>query len=213
LTENTLFIYTTDHGEPFPRAKCTLYDPGIKTSLIMSLPNSDLFNNGKVINQMISNIDLLPTILDYIGVEIPKNIEGESFLRCLNNQAEPFRKEIFTEKTFHEFYDPMRSIRTEKYKYIANFEKFPALYQIDLFTAPFKAGKHMAELIKKPRLDEELYDLESDPTEMNNLSSSSEYKSINENLRIRLYEWLKQTNDPILKGKIKDLRTDPPKTF
>ncbi len=213
LAENTLFIFTTDHGEPFPRAKCTLYDPGIKTSLLMSFPNSDLFSNGKEISQMISNIDLLPTILDYIGAKIPKNIEGESFLKCLRNQAEPFRKEIYTEKTFHEFYDPMRSIRTEKYKYIVNFEKFPALYQIDLFTAPFKTGKYMTELIKKPRPDEELYHLISDPTEMNNLCSNSEYKSIKETLKVKLFRWLKETNDPILQGKIKDLRTDPPKIF
>ena len=74
LIENTLFIYTTDHGLPFPRAKCTLYDPGIKTLLLMSCPKSEIFSRGIVINKMISTIDILPTILDLIGAKIPENI-------------------------------------------------------------------------------------------------------------------------------------------
>ncbi|MFX0136101.1 MAG: sulfatase-like hydrolase/transferase, partial [Candidatus Hodarchaeota archaeon] len=70
LRENTLFIYTTDHGEAYPRAKCTLYDPGLKTLLLMSWSRSDIFHQNKVYNQMISNIDLLPTLLDLIGAKI-----------------------------------------------------------------------------------------------------------------------------------------------
>ncbi|MFX0144129.1 MAG: sulfatase [Candidatus Hodarchaeota archaeon] len=210
LRDNTLFIFTTDHGEPYPRAKCTLYDPGIKTILLMSMPNSDIFNRSIIINQMISNVDLLPTILDLIGGNIPKNIEGKSFLPVLTTQDQTFRKYIFTEKSFHEFYDPIRSVRTKQYKYIINFEKMDKLYQIDAFTARDPIGKYMGQFINSTRPEEEMYHLEEDPTELHNLAYNPDYKDIKFEMTQKLVNWMKKTNDPILKGKIKDLRGNPP---
>lgn len=209
LKENTLFIYTTDHGEPFPRAKCTLYDPGIKTNLLMSLPNSELFSNGKIYTQMISNVDLLPTLLDIVGADIPKNIEGKSFFTSLQNDNPVFREEIFTEKTFHEIYDPIRSIRTKKYKYILNYEKLEKEYQIDEFTARDSIGAYINQFIDSPRKEEELYDLIEDPSEMNNLAYNPSFKEIKKKLKKVLFEWMKRTKDPLLKGRIKDLRGNP----
>jgi N-sulfoglucosamine sulfohydrolase len=203
LKDNTLFIYTTDHGSAFPRAKCTLYDPGIKTILLMSWPNSNLFKKGKVIDKMISNIDLLPTLLDLFGSNIPKDIEGKSFLPLLKNNDQPFREEIFAEKTFHELYDPIRCIRTNKYKYIYNFEHLKTLYQIPIDILRDLSGKVMREKYNMPRSEEELYDLENDPNEINNLIKNSNYNKIAKELKQKLFEWMKKTNDPLLKGKIK----------
>ncbi len=206
LREKTLFIYTTDHGSPFPRAKCTLYDPGVKTLLVMNWPASPLFNDGKVFDQMISNIDLLPTLLDIIGAIIPDIIEGKSFLPILKDKTMPFRKEIFTEKTFHEIYDPIRSVRTRKYKYIHNFEKSEYLYQMPLDIERGLSGQVLKEKIKHERVEEELYDLEKDPNEANNLVNNPSYENILFELRQKLLDWMKETNDPLLKGKIKDQR-------
>jgi N-sulfoglucosamine sulfohydrolase len=202
LTQNTLFIFTTDHGSPFPRTKCTLYDPGIKTILIMYQYGNNLFNGGKVIDTLLSNIDLLPTLLELIGGEIPENIEGKSFLPILRGEKKEIRKEIFTEKTFHELYDPIRGIRTDRYKYIRNFVKSNTLYQMPspILMSPF--GKYMKDEYNQPRADEELYDLKNDPIERINLIKSPEYKEIAESLRNKLNLWLKNTNDPILKGKV-----------
>ena len=206
LREDTLFIYTTDHGSPFPRAKCTLYDPGIKTLLIMNRPNSPHFGSGKVIDQMISNIDLLPTLLDSIGAKIPKNIEGKSFLPLLTNNRLSFRDEIFTEKTFHDIYDPIRSIRTTKYKYIRNFEKFDYLYHIpaDMEIGPYGKSiqKQIFETYNTPRMEEEFYDLENDPNEKFNLIDNPTYKDAILELKNRLFNWMKMTSDPLLKGKV-----------
>ncbi|MFX1430463.1 MAG: sulfatase [Promethearchaeota archaeon] len=210
LRDNTLFIFTTDHGEPYPRAKCTLYDAGIKTTLLISWPNSDIFNRSTLINQMISNVDLLPTILDLIGGNIPINIEGKSFLPLLTSHGHFYRESIFTEKSFHEFYDPIRSVRTEQYKYIINFEKMDKLYQIDAFTARDPIGKYIGQFINSPRSEEELYHLEEDPMELNNLAYNPDYKDIKFGMNQKLVNWMKKTNDPILKGKIKDLRGNPP---
>lgn len=210
LRENTLFIYTTDHGEAYPRAKCTLYDPGLKTLLLMSWPGSVIFEHNKVYNQMISNIDLLPTLLELIGAKIPKNIEGKSFMPLLKGETNKFRKEIYSEKTFHEYYDPIRSIRTEECKYIINFEKSEILYQIGMDIQQDAIGKYMSEQIKKTRPNEELYDLKKDHTEIHNLIDDPNYKDIVKELKNKLYEWMKRTDDPILKGKIKHLRQEPP---
>ncbi|MFX1590158.1 MAG: sulfatase/phosphatase domain-containing protein [Promethearchaeota archaeon] len=202
LTQNILFIFTTDHGSPFPRTKCTLYDPGIKTILIMYQDGKNLFNGGKVIDALLSNIDLLPTLLELIGGGIPEDIEGKSFLPILRGEIKEIRKEIFTEKTFHELYDPIRGIRKDRYKYIRNFVKSNTLYQMPSPILRSPSGKYMKDEYNQPRADEELYDLKNDPNERINLIKSPEYKEIAENLRNKLNLWLKNTNDPILKGKV-----------
>jgi arylsulfatase A-like enzyme len=202
LKENTLFIYTTDHGSPFPRAKCTLYDPGLKTILILNHPNSELFNKGNEISSLLSNIDYLPTLLDYIGAEIPKGIEGRSFIPILKGEKTEIHEEIYAEKTFHEVYDPIRGIRTVNYKYIKNFENLDTLYQIPKPTLMAPTGKFIKDKYNKPRPGEELYDLNNDPLEQNNLINEPSYENTLKELRQRLESWLKNTNDPILKGKI-----------
>ena len=213
LRENTLFIYTTDHGAPFPRAKCTLYDPGIKTLLIMNCPNNVYFSGGKVFDQMISNIDLMPTLLDFVGADIPGNIEGKSFLPLLKDDMLPFRSEVFTEKTYHEIYDPMRSVRTRAFKYIHNYEPSQNLYQIPIYMERSLSGPDLMDKAKKQRPKEELYDLKEDPNEINNLAYNLAYNDILLELRQKLSNWMKKTNDPLLKGKIKDERQKPPRRY
>ena len=202
LKENTLFIFTTDHGSPFPRAKCTLYDPGIKTILIMHWPRSEIFSGGKTVDCLLSNIDLLPTLLDLIEAKIPDDIEGKSFQSILKGKDKEMRKEIFVEKTFHELYDPIRGIRTSSFKYIKNFEKLDTLYQIpvDILMAP--SGKYMEKSYNKPRKGEELYDLINDPNEKTNLIDNPNYQNIVQELKNKLNDWMIRTKDPLLKGKI-----------
>lgn len=213
LRENTLFIYTTDHGSPFPRAKCTLYDPGIKTLLIMNCPNNVFFSSGKVFEQMISNIDLMPTLLDFIGAEIPENIEGKSFLPILKDITLPFRNEIFTEKNYHDMYDPMRSVRTKEFKYIRNFEPSEYLYELPIDIERSLSGQNLKDKIKMKRPEEEFYDLKEDPLEFNNLAYNLTYNNALLELRQKLRDWMEKTDDPLLKGKIKDERQKPPKKY
>ena len=203
LKENTLFIYTTDHGSPFPRSKCTLYDPGLKTILIMFLPNSKLFSGEKIVNSMLSNIDLLPSLLEFIGAKIPKKIEGKSFLSILKGETKEVRREIYAEKTFHEFYDPIRCIRSQNFKYIRNFEKLDTLYQIPGDVLRDLSGKYIKKIYVQPRMEEEFYNLKDDPMEQNNLINDPEYENIVSKFREQLFNWMKRTNDPILKGKVK----------
>jgi len=200
LEEETLVVFTTDHGIAFPRAKCTLYDPGIKTTLIMRWPDGGVIG-GKVYSELLSNVDFLPTILEVVKAPVPEDIQGKSFLPLLQDGKFEPRKEIFAEKTWHIIYDPMRCIRTSRYKYIRNFIDGPLL-RLPGDMEKSLSRKSLGKTHLKPRPEEELYDLRQDPNEQNNLAGKSEYSEIQTKLSGRLIEWMKKTKDPVLEGQI-----------
>ncbi len=199
VEENTLVFFTTDHGPEFPRAKMTLYDPGIKVALIMKYPES--LKPGRRVKELISNVDIFPTILEAIGIPIPENVQGRSFWSLLlGGEYEP-RQQIYAELTWQPLYDPMRAVRTRRYKYIRNFQPgWPIL-----MGGP-PAQRYGAEVIEKfysyPRPEEELYDLEADPWERDNLAGKEEYQEVRAKLRDCLASFLEETDDPLLKGPI-----------
>jgi arylsulfatase A-like enzyme len=123
LWDNTLLIFTTDHGIAFPGAKATLFDPGIEIALIMHGP--DEFSGGKVIDAMVSNADLMPTLCEVAGVEPPTDIDGKSLLPLVRGEVAKLHERIFVELTYHAAYDPMRGVRTERFKYIRSFADRP----------------------------------------------------------------------------------------
>ncbi|MBZ0304162.1 MAG: sulfatase, partial [Anaerolineae bacterium] len=104
LLDNTWLIFTTDHGLAMPRAKCTCYDPGIETALLMHWPDGGLVG-GRRIGEMISHIDMVPTLLDALGLEIPANLHGRSYWPLLQGQPYQPNREIYAEKTFHTAYE------------------------------------------------------------------------------------------------------------
>jgi arylsulfatase A-like enzyme len=197
-TDNTLVIFTVDHGIAFPRAKSTLYDPGLKTALLMRWPNRW---KHQVHDTLLSNIDLLPTLLEVLGASIPSNIQGTSFLNLLDKKSYEPRKEIFAEKTWHDSYDPIRCIRTKRYKLIQNFESRPNLVlPIDIeasLTRLYMGDKHL-----QPRPALELYDLLNDPYELNNLAKERSCKEIRYELSKKLLNHMIRTTDPILNAPV-----------
>jgi len=209
LAENTWVIFTTDHGIAFPRAKSTLYDPGIRTALIMRWPAG--FPAGKVFDQLVSNVDLLPTILETVGAPIPGNVEGRSFLPMLAGGDYQKRHHIFAEKTYHDIYDPMRCIRTERYKYIRSYERRPWLpLPSDIRRSP--SATALPPQYREPRAPEELYDLQEDPLEMHNLVGHPDCEEEHRRLAQELTRWQEETDDPILHGPMEapeGARIDP----
>jgi len=198
LKDNTLVIFTTDHGIDMPLAKGTLYDPGIETTLIMRWPEG--FDGARKLNGLVSHVDVLPTLLDILGINPPDRIQGKSFLPVLRGDLSKTRAEIFAEKTHHSDYDPMRCVRTERHKFIHNFGAYrryevPADPEMDVAAI-------MPEVFHVRRPVTELYDLENDPLERNNLSGSQETRAIEEELRERLLNWMRETKDPLLEGAI-----------
>ena len=125
LAGNTLVIFTTDHGIAMPRAKCSLYDPGIGIALMLRLPARAGWHGGITHDAMISNVDYMPSILDLLGLPIPANVQGRSFVALLDGREASPRDEIFAEMTYHDYYDPRRCIRTRTHKLIVNFTTAP----------------------------------------------------------------------------------------
>lgn len=203
LDENTLIIYTTDHGMPFPGAKATLYDRGLGVNLILRGPEP--FGGGRVIDALVSHIDIYPTVCEYLGIERPPFLEGVSLLALLRGETTSVREEIFAGSTWHAAYEPQRAIRTERHKLIRRWgeRRTPVLANTD--DGPSKDLLLAAGWAEREIPKEQLYDLLYDPNEANNLVEDPDYAAVLADLRARLETWMRDTEDPLLAGFV-----DPP---
>jgi N-sulfoglucosamine sulfohydrolase len=198
LEANTLTIFTTDHGVALPRAKCSLYDPGLGVAFLLRWPSREGWHGGVRRSEMISNIDYLPTVLDAAGVPVPGRVQGRSLAPLLDRQPYTPRAEVFGEITYHDYYDPRRCIRTETHKLIVNFSSAP------FFMDPSQSWRPRSDTIVPPNHALayhpviELYDLREDPWELRNLADDSAQASVRGELLRRLRRHLAETRDPIL---------------
>ncbi len=200
LEEETLVIFTTDHGIPLPNMKCTLYDTGIGISLILKFPNNK--KSGEATDILVSHLDIFPTICDFLGIEKPAWLEGFSLKPYLDGKVDKIREELFAEITFHAAYEPTRCIRTERYKYIKFFDNYDKIIPANIDDTKSKEFLLSHGLLQVKRQKEMLFDLYFDPMERNNLIKEDNYKNILRELQSKLYDWMKETNDPLLKGKV-----------
>jgi N-sulfoglucosamine sulfohydrolase len=207
--DDTLIIYISDNGIPFPGAKTTIYDSGIRMPMIVCSPT---LNKNNFVNQsMISFVDLVPTILDWTTTEGPEyELPGKSFMSILDKEKPSGWDEVYQSHTFHEItmYYPMRAVRTRKFHYIHNL--FPELeypFATDLFISKTWQGilkrkskmmgkRKVSSYLKRPA--EELYDIENDPVESKNLASDPAYKDVLEDMRKKLKAMQEKTDDPWL---------------
>jgi N-sulfoglucosamine sulfohydrolase len=196
LTSNALVILTTDHGVDLPRAKMTLYDAGIQAASIWWGP--DFVPKNKRDCNLHSHMDIFPTIMDLLDIPIPGRIQGESFAPALLGIDYIPREFIFAERSWEAWDDPVRAIRTAKYKYIRNYcPDWP------IPVPPEYAKKVGMKLIEErygaPRPYEEFYDIEKDPYEIQNLASDPQYLKEKTILAEKMTDMLEKDNDPVLK--------------
>lgn len=197
LDEQTLVVFTADHGPSTPRAKSTLYDPGMQTVMIMRW--SGHIEPGTVNNELLGHVDYAPTILELIGAPIPNEIQGTSYAPLLLGKPINTRNEVFMERNYHENIDMMRAVRTDRYKLIRNYT------QNDYYTLPHevKETDPWEKVVDsgKPRPFEELYDFKTDPYEFKNIVDDPANAEILSDLRTRLTTWMNDTGD-FLRGAI-----------
>jgi N-sulfoglucosamine sulfohydrolase len=207
VLDNTLIIFISDNGIPFPGAKTTQYAAGLHLPLIISCPTAP---KGRVNQAMASYIDLAPTILDWTGVKGPASykLPGRSLLPILAQDDPKGWDTVFGSHQFHEItmYYPMRSLRTRQYSYIvnlANHVEFP--FASDLWGSktwqgvlkrsdPMLGQRTVKDYLYRPR--EELYDGKKDPDELRNLAGDPAHAQTLADLRQRLRAWQSATDDP-----------------
>jgi N-sulfoglucosamine sulfohydrolase len=210
LWGRTLVAFTTDHGIAFPRAKSTLYDAGLGTVLLLSWPG--VLPAGARSGALLSNVDLLPTLLEAAGVPPPDGLEGSSFWGIARNPLAPGavgRAAVFAEKTYHDAYDPVRAVRTSRWKYIRSFSDQPELLlPADIAASPSATAAEVAAATRRPRAPEELYDLEQDPDELHNLATAPAAAAVRAELHARLERWMVATDDPLRHGPVPGMGRD-----
>ncbi|MFC1454415.1 sulfatase [Verrucomicrobiota bacterium] len=188
LEDNTLLVFTTDHGIEMPRSKWFLYDPGIGIGMIMRYPQGGLVG-GKECDLLMSNVDYLPTILELAQLDIPKRIEGRSFAGELRkDNPSPVREAIFGMYQKNQ----TRYVRTNQFKLIRHFDAATDFHEVPVHIEDV-LNKRVIKLI-------ELFDLDADPNEFNNLADQPEHADTQSQLDRMLWEWMESVNDPLLSG-------------
>jgi N-sulfoglucosamine sulfohydrolase len=200
LADNTLVILTTDHGPAFPGMKCTLTDHGIGVMLILRGPGG--FTGGRVSEALVSHIDLYPTICELAGVPVPAWAQGQSIMPLVRGQANEIRERVFAEVNYHAAYEPQRAVRTRRYKYIRRYDgrNTPVPPNTD-----DSAGKELwmnSGWRTRSIATERLYDLVFDPMEACNVAGDPAYAQALTEMRGHLDQWMRDTNDPLLKGPL-----------
>ena len=200
LAENTLVICTTDHGVAFPRMKGYLTDHGIGVMLILRGPGG--FTGGLVLDALVSHIDIFPTLCDLLEIDAPRWLQGKSMMPLMRGEVEQIHDAIFAEVTYHAAYEPMRAVRTQRWKYIRRFDHHlgPVLPNCD--DSPSKDVLMAHGWKERSRPLEQLYDLIFDPNEACNLANDLSVAVVLEEMRTRLDEWMYSTNDPLLRGPV-----------
>jgi len=198
LADNTLVIQTTDHGLAFPAMKCNLTGHGMGVLHIMRGPGG--FQGGRVVDALLSHIDIFPTLCELLAIAPPPWLEGQSFLPVIRGERAEVNEAIFGEVTYHAAYEPKRAVRTQRYNYIRRYDgrQRPVLPNCDdstskdLWLVNGWATRSFAE--------EQLYDLLFDPNEANNVAEDAAYIDVLAMMRRRLDEWMSATDDPLLQS-------------
>jgi Arylsulfatase A and related enzymes len=209
LDENTLVVFMGDNGMAFPHGKGALHDPGLAVPLLVRWPG--VVKPGTSTKALISGEDIAPTMIKAAGAKAPKEMSGVSFLPLLRGERAEERRYVFAQRGPHggdggmrpdtsaATFDLSRAVRSDRYKLIYNCTPNAPVAPIDSagqpswkeITAAHAAGTLEAKFVKAyftPRPTYELYDLEKDPAEMNNVAGDPTYAEIEEELKLALAE-------------------------
>ena len=209
-SENTIVFFYSDHGTGLPRHKRWLFDTGVKVPFIVYIPEQfkELYpaKPGSEVEQLISFIDLAPTVIELAGAKIPKKMQGQAFL---GKNLKPEREYVFLARgRMDERYDIQRGVRSKKFKYLRYYEpKKPFIQYMNtpeggpLMTALREAKKmgnlklEGKQLFVANKPTESLFDLTQDPMEFNDLANDPSMRDVLAQFRIVHDQWMKEVMD------------------
>lgn len=196
LDDETIVVFTTDHGLALPRAKCTLYDPGLEVALIMHVPATDAWT-GVRIDGLVSHLDVRPTLLELLGLRPDDRADGSSLVPVVESAATTHRH-VFAQLTYHDYYSPRRSARSDRFKLIVNFDNAPNLMDASQSWLRRSSPHDLARGgIRTSRLVE-LYDLETDPGEEVDIAAAPENATVRDELAAAMLAWMRDVEDPLI---------------
>jgi N-sulfoglucosamine sulfohydrolase len=205
IADETVVLATTDHGIPFPRAKCSPYDAGLETFCIARWPEG--LPAGVTYEPPITTVDHLPTLFDWLDVPVLDAVEGVSHAAAIagrggggDSGTDAPRDVVFGELTHHDYTDPRRAIRADGYKCIVNFSSAPFFMDPSQDHRPgtITRDPEFPKMAYHPPV--ELYALADDPHEEENLAEDPAHAETLESLLGRLHDWMRDTDDPLLDG-------------
>lgn len=202
VADNTIVVFFTDHGVSHARGKQFLYEEGIKIPLIISGPG---IAAGSTRDDLVAHIDIAATTLDLAGIAVPEAMQGRPLF---GPGAEPREYVVSARDRCDETVEHMRSVRTDRYKYIRNYlpqrphlqpnrykDNKTIIKTIRRLHEEGKLNPHQERLFTVPRPEEELYNLDSDPHELTNLAGDPAHQETLEQLRQTLDEWVETGGD------------------
>ena len=208
LADNTIVFYWSDHGDGVPRAKRSLYDSGLRVPLMIRGPKApgSMVEPGSVRDDLVSFIDLAPTVLALAGVEVPTHLQGRVLV---GSKAAPAPEFVFAARDRMDIeYDMMRSARDARFLYVRNFEpELPyaghiiyrnqsAIMQEWLrLNAEKKLTGPAALWMRTQRPAEELYDTKADPHQIQDLSAQPAHRATLERMRKAVTDWMARVGD------------------
>lgn len=211
LAGNTIVFYYGDHGSGMPRGKRWLYESGLRVPLIVYIPPrlrpmvTGDYEPGTASKRLVSFVDLVPTLLSVIGVTPPNHLQGSAFLGKFATE-DPEYIYGFRDR-MDERYDISRSVRDQRFSYIRNYmpHRPQGTYLAYMFQTPttrvwkqlYEEGKlnEAQSLFWQTKPPEELYDLENDPDQIQNLASDPKHQETLERMRAELRRWMIEIND------------------
>ncbi|MEL6104850.1 MAG: sulfatase [Planctomycetota bacterium] len=205
--EDTLIFVLADNGRPFPRAKTRLHDSGMRTALVAHWAKAMKWSGPS--DQLVSVIDLAPTILQAGGVKVPKTMQGHSMMPLFEKPEAAIREYAFSEHNWHDYEAFGRSIRHGDFLLLRN-ERVELAWQgpadsvrsashaslLQQQTAD-KLTAAQADVFTSPRPAIELYDVPSDPFQLKNLAGIPEHRATERELTRVLDQWMKETGDSV----------------
>ncbi|MXZ87018.1 MAG: sulfatase-like hydrolase/transferase [Acidimicrobiia bacterium] len=203
LSDSTAVFVWTDHG-PLPRGKRWPYDSGIHSPLIVRWPG--MIEQGTVSDNLVSTMDLGPTVLSICGVEVPRHMHGHPFL---GPEAHGGRDYVFVSRDrYDEMYDMVRASRDQRFKYIRHYDpakpymmwnsfrnNHPIMQEMWRLYAAGELEGPPAQAMADRRPAEELYDTEADPHEIENLAGDPAHRDVLERHRAALEQWQRDVGD------------------